>query len=178
MKESGILKKGLAVVIVLNLGALIAFGYLLYEIRSKIKATDELSYKISIERNQNDIISEAKKSLKEVEEKVVVLDGYILNESDFPAFLTSLEKIAKDLNIVYKNEIKKVNNSDTKTEKLEITFGIEGEWKNIMTLVALVENLPFEIDISNFNIRASDGSEKKIAPVWKGSLTFSIVTVK
>jgi len=178
MKELNGIKKSLVLMIILNVGAVFAFGFLLYEIRNKIRNTDEVSYKISIERTENDSLEEAEKALKNVEQKVSTLDTYILKESDLAGFLKTIESTAKDLGLTYKNEIQKIGNAKEKDQELKITFSLAGSWSKTVAMLALIENLPYEIDVTNFSTRSFKIEEKGGGVEWKGDIMFSVVIVK
>lgn len=180
MKETTTIRNSLLFIVLLNIIAVSVCGYLFYSIKTKVELTAELSHKLAEDTNQGKVISDAEQELKSLEKKVSELDSYILKEKDLLVFLTEIESTAKAVGVSIKKEIKDISvpnqKTDVKGPLLQFNISVEGSWSEVWAMLALIENIPYQIDMQNFSVRVSP--DEKSGNVWKGEIGFIVVTAK
>jgi hypothetical protein len=107
---------------------------------SKVLAT--LQEKITEKANM--VVFEEK--IAEVESTHKAIDGYFLSADKIDIFVSYLEKFGEETNteLVVKN----VEISKTEKNKILVSLSIRGKFSSIMQVLALLENSPYQIDVT------------------------------
>jgi len=164
-------------VAVLDICALGIYGFLFYQVKAKTENISVLTSQLETVQKQESEYRKIEDTIKGLQDRSNELDTYIVQEKNLLDFIKIIESIAKKQSVVIKTEIKK--NEPTKGEtniKFDFTITVDGKWDNIQNMLALVENLPYNILVSNFTVRENDAEEG--TPSWSGAIKFSIVAQK
>ena len=170
-QKTGLIFTGVVFLVLLLLGA---YGYSFLE----MKKTSENAALVSAELNQYlskkgtiNILKTAVKSTKEERKKI---DTYFVEWDDMPDFAKEIESLGK----ISGTELV-ITGLGVKDNTLLLKISSNGSFKNTLQLVALIENLPFKLEITEAyidlvkkNISDNEGGGTLLS--WKGNFSIEI----
>ncbi len=134
-----------------------------------VNATKELA--------NEDIIKQKEQELQKIhddtEEQRSGLSSRLIKEDKAVTFIEMIEKVGTDSNT--KLELGSISSSDAGLLKANIT--VVGTWSNVMTALALLENLPVSSIVSNVDLSAGSQAGKEVR-TWNLNLSIEVLTLK
>jgi len=176
MKMNTSLRNTLIIIILLNIIGVGVYGFLFYSIKSNTESSNELVSQLDADKERNSRFEGIENTIKNIEERAVKLDTYILDVDNVVELLTLLEKSAKEQNVAIKTEIKRnlVKEGESGSPSLGLTYSVTGGWSEILNFVAIVENLPYIVSVENLVLQKSGSDEG--GALWSGSIRFTVLT--
>jgi Tfp pilus assembly protein PilO len=129
------------------------------KIKSQIKLSEELYLK-------GYTLAETKKKLKEIEDKIPILENVFLLEGKELEFITTLEKIARQNKISQEINLEAKKIFRTNYKFLPVTLSLKGEFQNLIKYFLEMEKLDFYFNIDSFSL--TQKKEKEIEVIVKG----------
>lgn len=104
-----------------------------------------------------------------------IISTYIVKEENLVGFIEQVEKVGKDSGTLL--ELSSISSGDGKI-KAKVTA--EGNWKNVMKSLKLIENLPLSLMVSNVRLDTNaEGDPKEVKEMpWRLSLDIEVLTTK
>jgi hypothetical protein len=131
-------------------GGLIFLAYT--SIQKKNTQAVVLSQNIQLKLIEQENLTQFKNVIKETNEKHQILKSYIVDQDRIDELVIYLESKGDSLGVPI--EIKNVEILNTKANTIAITFDGEGDFGNLMNLVWVIENLPYNVEISSFSVNS------------------------
>ncbi len=150
--------------------ALAAFVFSVYVIRhSEAKLSAQLEA-LAKERQQQEHYFEIEKLHETSAADRTSLDRYLLtSEGGSIDILTQIETLAPQAGVVLETKnLQKVNEKETKTDWIEVTFAFSGDRASVERFVSVLETLPYVSHITNLSLSARASNN------WEAVTTFRI----
>ena len=165
------MKFGTTLILVLSLIVSGAFGFAWIQrtISKKAKELSELNLKLAILESEQKSISGLKKFLEEKKTDKDKLDKVFLSDEKIVEFIEELEKLSGAENVEIKIQSALV--SEKQKENPVFNFELRGNFENIFRVMALMENLPYQLEIDEAGL-TKEGKDKK----WKGQFRIKILS--
>lgn len=121
--------------------------------------------------------------LAEIETIEKTLKGYFVDTAQIDSFIDYLEKLGLGFGTVIKVENFEMSSVDKSILNVEISS--KGTFDNMMRVVKLVENAPYQIDVKKVSlvkllgeaIEEIEGVKQvQTGPIWQLNITFSVLT--
>lgn len=129
------------------------------------------------ETTRRDEIRSLQRSIVEIEQEKALFETHFAESSNVVPFLDTIEKLATDAGA--KSEVTSVDISKEKPELL-VALTAKGDFEAIYAFIRLLENSPYEIEISSFNIEKpsilSDIKEQIVSREWRGAFTIRLLS--
>ena len=125
------------------------------KIRSQIKTSEELYLK-------GYTLAETKKKLKEVEDKIPILENIFLLEGKELEFITTLEKIARQNKVSQEINLEPKRIFRTNYKVLPVTLSLRGDFLNLIKYFLEIEKLDFYFNVDSFSLTQKKGKEIEI----------------
>jgi hypothetical protein len=162
----------------------VIFSYVLFfnNIKEKNKTISLITNDVNIAVQRDIKLRSAKDLIKDTQESRSELDTYFVIDDKLVDFIEDVERISRytgaDVEVMSVNVDDNKNAENDISELLKLNFEAKGEWKEVFQFLALIEKMPFKIDVStaSFRVIHSDDIEEDSPRIWKGF--FSISTIK
>lgn len=105
-------------------------------------------------------LSNLDKTSKENADKKSKLKDVVLGAGKTIEFVSSLEKIADDMDLSYKTNLIDLKQSDQLSQQnkelLQVVFSVNGTWRNVVNFIKYIETMPRIIKFESVKLVASD----------------------
>ena len=167
----------LAVLVILNIAAVLIYVVGIKMINARAEKSDGLNEDLMVAQQRELTLHKLSRVLSENTAYAKKIDGYFVSADGAVALIERLESIGKiagaDLKIVTVGV--SPLSGGILFETIEIRFNADGEWKNLLRLMKLIETEPLAIELTAAHLdkeadeqTISKGSEGK-SKVWHGS---------
>ncbi|MEK7106386.1 MAG: hypothetical protein AAB895_03435 [Patescibacteria group bacterium] len=169
-----------AVVMLATLATLVFFFKI---IANKNEHTSAVLVNLANKVARKENINTLTKKIAEVEETKETIDGYFVDSTSIDSFIDYLEKLGANIN----TEVKVENFEISSTEKniLLVRLSNKGSFTNVMRMIVLLENAPYQIRITRTSINQlpqsvtvdeKTGKATQVgATLWQSTISFSIL---
>jgi Tfp pilus assembly protein PilO len=161
--------------ILLNAAIIIFYFYFLQHLK-KIEAETLANQQIiASSSHQQEEVSALKKSLASRKEDQATLNSYFTDNDHVVSVLDSIEGFGDPTGTAV--SITSVDISRSKLATLKISLKATGSFEGVFRLSKMIENLPYETNITsvNFSEHPADAG-KNSPPVWEGSYGIEITS--
>lgn len=144
------LKRTYTIFFISLLSAIVAVAslFLIFNlIQKKNEYLGGLMNKIQSKVDQKDNIQTLQKTVDETKEKESLLSSYLVNPNNIDEFISYLEKEGDSVSVPV--DVVSVNAPLDTKNKLNIELKGLGSFENIMSLVTLIENSPYQIKVNH-----------------------------
>lgn len=138
---------------------LLILGMVFFIIRPNVLEIKNLNQKIIKQRKsleelylKGQTITKVKKELKEIEEKDQLLKNIFLKEGEELKFITSLEKIAKENEIIQEIRLGEKQNFKDEYKLIPVQLSLRGDFFDLIRYFKEIENFDFYFNIDSLNI--------------------------
>lgn len=173
-------------IVLLSLGV---YAGLFYYIFSHHASIGELQKTLESEVGKKETLQADKRLYEDFAlAKEELAQAFVAKEGEV-AFIEIVENLGKEVGVeiqvqgISREELGEKGNAAW--ENLELNVRARGTWQQLLTLFALVENLPMRVSISNFTLTTSQsGSEigatkgAKKAALWESGITLHALKAK
>lgn len=176
-------KQFLLIFLVLNVVFWWSVSAFFLEIKKVNRSISLLENTIEVELEREKVLESVKNVILDTAAERSKLDTYFVSSKNAVDFITLLEELARGSTV-------KLSISSFKEEKakpgdinglIEISLKAEGEWRNILNFMSLLETLPYKSDLTEtifgVNFITAAGSKESARSVWNGSLQLSLLTL-
>ncbi len=121
----------------------------------------------------------------EIEDEHEIINGHFVDATNIDVFVEYLEKLGSEKNI--NTTVNSVELSKKEKNMILVKISLEGDVKNIMQVVSLIENSPYQIRIDSFylnkqietKIEAVNEQTKNInnVPLWQADVSFNVLSL-
>jgi hypothetical protein len=121
-------------------------------------------------------IRSLERSIKEIAPEREAIEAHFAQSSNIVPFLDTIEKLARDAGV--KSEVRSVDIAEG-TSELMVSLGTTGSFASMYRFIRLLENSPYELEITSFEIDqagASAGTLSGGAREWSGSFTVKLLS--
>ncbi len=105
-------------------------------------------------------LSNLDKTSKENADKKSKLKDVVLGADKTIEFVSSIEKVAEDMNLDYKTNSIDLKQSDQLSQQnkelLQVVFSVNGTWRNVVNFIKYIETMPRIIKFEGVKLVASD----------------------
>jgi Tfp pilus assembly protein PilO len=149
-------------------------GYIffLWDLGVQKNETDSLKAEVSFYENRHMEIREMINFLESKESQIKDIESFFLiyNEQNIVNFIEKIEQLAQETRVEL--EISNLLPSSENDKKyLNADFALKGNWEEINKMIALVENIPYKVSITDLSLR-------KEGDAWTSSLKVKILTTE
>lgn len=182
MKQFKTTKQILAFTIILAIASIVFYVLFFNNIKEKNNMISTIINDVDTAVQKEVKLKSVKDIIKDTTDGREKIDTYFINDDEIIGFIGEVEKIGRDIGVDV--EIISVSISDSKlqqdniSELLDLDLKAEGQWSRIFHFLALIEKMPFKINISTINLEAiyESDNKKDSSGIWKGF--FSINAIK
>lgn len=121
--------------------------------------------------------------IKDTEDEREKLDTYFVADDHVVDFIESIEELGRyvgvDIETVSVNINDNLKTKDSISEILNLSIETRGDWEDVFYFLALMEKMPFRIDIANADLYAvyrNDGKDTSVS--WKGFFNINVFKLK
>lgn len=183
-------KKILLILIILDVLLFLFGSFVFWNVQKINKETVSLTREAALNTKREMALGSVEKMLNDTRPSINSLETFFVGTDSVVVFIERVENLARDVGV--KLVTQNVAEDDAGFSKedfkksLKLKVSVSGSWKNILKLVALLENLPYKISLNNITI-SSDGeiissderlSKTNTTPVWSGVLELSVLKLK
>lgn len=138
-----------------------------------------LANKVARKENKESLM----KKISEVELTKETVGGFFVESTKIDSFIDYLEKLGASINTEVKVEDFDISETDKNT--LLVKLSTKGSFSNVMRMILLLENAPYQIHITSTSLEQQSrpvtidetgNSTSTGASIWKGTISFSILT--
>lgn len=174
----------------------VGYGVLFYTIRQSNIVIASASVSSEARAKQINTADSLKKTLENSATEISLLSKYFISSEGPVSFIEYLEDLGESVGaVILIQDVKEVENFSGSSQKSELTFRIiaQGSWRSVYRFLALLENSPHTIVISNVELRKSsvnesvvlnafqspkDSESKAITGAWRGDFEFTVLKNK
>ena len=150
-----------------------AFFFVNKETKSNIESAKQSELNLVQETTKRNEIKNLNNYFNSIEKEKTQFETHFVQRSDVVSYLNSLEALAKDIGT--KGEVLSINLSDDKSNLL-VEMSDEGTFPNVYKFITLLENAPFEMEITYIDLNRSNSEEKKTTVLWQALIKFKLVS--
>lgn len=184
MKQFKTTKQILALTMILAIASVVFYVLFFNNVKGKNETISTIINDIDIAIQKETRLKSAKDIIKDTETGRGKLDTYFIDNEEIIDFIEEIEKIGRDIGVEI--EIISVSISDSKiqrdniSEVLNLDLKAEGKWSSVFHFLALIEKMPFKINISKINLQVvyNDGDKKNSSGIWKGFFSISAIKLR
>ena len=143
---------GLCSVIATGLGYFYVYDSVIVNSQKKAALIREIEIDFDNKKNEQ-FLSDVNKATEQDRTK---LANYFISEDRVLDFITSIENLEK---ISSTTVVLSSLSNDNTSSRIRVSIDIKGGWSNVKSALALIENLPYSINIDNINL-SSDSTGK------------------
>lgn len=178
-------KKILILCIILNLLIWAAFAFFFLKIRTQTNRISDLTSEVGVDIDRDKNLRTTKAMLDENEVAISQLDSYFVKSDGVVDFINSLESMGNkngvSINISSVSVESDVKAKATLYETLRLKIEISGTWANVTNFIAILENLPYGVNISQVSLVSvpsalSDSGKGSVS--WRGAVDFGVLKLK
>lgn len=171
--------------IVVSIVSMVAYISFFNHIKGKNEAISIIANEIDIAIQKEIKLKSIKNLIADTENDRKQLETYFVTDDKIVDFIEEVENIGKyagaDVEIMsvsIGDDKSQTEEQNTATELLHLGFKVNGKWSDVFQFFALLEKLPFKIDIAKANLEAiyKDANNGISSSDWKGF--FNITAVK
>lgn len=154
--------------------AIAAFSFSVYFVKHKEQVLHGQIETLAKERQQDQFYSELQNVYEESKDKRGALDRYLLTQEGASIdILTWVEAQAPRVGVSLEtNNLQKVNDKDTKTDWVEVSFVFSGERASVERFITVLEHLPYVSYLTSLTYGAqAEGG-------WEATATVRILLFK
>ncbi len=149
-------------------------GYIffLWDLGAQKEETDNLKAEVGFYENRHMEIREMINFLESKESQIKDIESFFLvyNEQNIVNFIERIEQLAEETGVGLEISNLLPSNEDDK-KYLNADFALKGDWEKINKMIALVENVPYKVSITDLSLR-------KEGETWDSSLKVKILTTE
>ncbi len=179
----------LGILFLMMLLAMGGYVYLYSQINKKTSSAESIVAEIENEKASQQNILGLKRSIELSEEKYTTLNSYFVNEEKVIEFIEEIELLAQETSVV--TEISSIQSGEQIGKKgLYVTLDAQGNFDDVNNFIVRLENMPYQIHLTNVLLSTPKGSSQKPAtdpktgkvvlstgtPQWKASLDFVLIS--
>jgi len=143
----------LILIILCDIVALVSYYFLFQHIEVQTKTASSLINTIDLGTQKNSQLSSLRTIVRETEGKRQQLVTFLLPNDSEISFIGQIESLAKSSGLDVKtNSVSSLAGDTSATKTFEMQVGTTGNWSNTMYFLDQIENLPYNILISNFSV--------------------------
>ena len=173
--------------IILATASVVSYIIFFNLVKGKNEDVSLITNEIDIAIQKEIKLKSVKDLIKDTENDRKKLDTYFVADDKIVNFIEDVEKIGSDIGVDV--EVVSVSISDSKSqvpahskisEQLNLDFKVEGMWSDVFQFLAIMEKLPFKIDISKTSLEVvySDTARKISSGKWKGFFSITVIKTK
>ena len=150
------------------------FIFLYRGINKNIKTTDKLKTELSEEMSRREEIKDFNESFKLIEQERNLFETHFVQHSNIVPFLNKIEDVAKSVNTQIEISLVEISKDNI---GLVIQMENTGTFSNIYKFINLLENFPYELELSSINIYSDYTENKKSTDnLWKANITIKLTS--
>src|SRR3989344_2490821 len=168
---------GAAVIALIAVGA---YGFLFFKIKNENALAGTLRNSLSVAADERANLDSLKVLFATTTEERAELDTYLLKSDAVVTFIESIEQLhtvtGASLSVVavgVEPDTIDKNKVSTSTESLRITIDATGTWNQLMHVLALIEALPYHVNLTEMGLRKLENTKKQTG-YWQEEITFLV----
>lgn len=123
------------------------------------------------------------KDLEELKEDIALLEKLIIGrgQEDVAIFIGKIETLATENNVgvsVERIGIVEYDEKESSFENIEVRLKISGSWGRVLNFAGLIENLPYQIEISELSFNSVTISQEQAGTEWQANILFKVLKFK
>ena len=153
------MKKNHLILIFVVLACILAlgvYGVFYHALSSEVAATSEKESRIALLKDKEEEIVTQKKLIDESKEMRSALEKYFVSEEDLVSFLEPFELLGPttgtDMTLSSVDVVTPQGDTTTGMPALAISISAEGTFSSVYHLLALLEDLPYEVQIGQVSL--------------------------
>lgn len=187
MKQFKTIKQILIPAIIIAIVSIIIYILFFNNIKEKNKEISIITNEIDIAIQKEIELKSIKNLIADTEDDREQLETYLIADDKIADFIEEIENLGRyagaDIEIMsvsisdnkYEGKVQ-----DTVSELLHLEFKADGKWSSVFRFFALMEKLPFKINISRANLEViyKDANKRISSGNWRGFFSITVVKSK
>lgn len=166
-------------VIVLFIFSSFFFVYVLNVIKNKNKHISATTIALEKKIKEKENIDVLEKKIIELGDTHKTISGYLVNSSNIDKFVEYLERVGESNSIII--SVKNVDVPKNEKNKILVNLNMEGNFSDIIKVIYILENSPYNISISSTYINKSivspdDKGNLNPKSNWQADISFSVLS--
>jgi len=159
-----------------------AYGFVLFSFQAEAAAHESLASAIATAKVREGKLSVANEELKTTSDRIAKLDRYIVNRESIADFIESIEGLAAVSGTLLRvTSVSVLSSADKQSSPAFVEFvsfaiEAEGSWSELQHLGMLIENVPFQVSVTEVELHPADFS--KGDSEWVSNTRFTISTTR
>ena len=167
-------KKLLALVILINVVLLVAYTGAFVFVKSQGSKSAKTYLELLSEKQKQENIDTVRITVKNTTAERAKLKDYFVTQTEVILFIDKVESLGAESNTnITLNDLKEIDEG-----KLVFSITATGAFDSLMHLLALIENIPYNIEIKQVSFRKVSVSEEKKDIVWEGSFSAELLSFR
>lgn len=162
-------KTTLALVLSLVISGAFGLAWIQWTISERTERISEFNLKLAILESEQKSMLGLKKFLEETREDKNKISEAFLSGEKIVEFIEELEKLSREKNVEIKIQSALV--SEKREENPTFNFELAGNFENIFRVAALMENLPYQLEIEEITLTREEKDKK-----WRGQFRVKILS--